>query len=149
MLKFNVVIVVMLVLAACGKAPSDETATPDAGSTPVSATPAVGTTVAKEVEAQNGPYTLKVNPGQVFRCEGRNQTVAQISWNVDDASIGNWVEVKVVGPGLTEGKTFVKGGLKGTAETGNWVFEGTRFVVVNPTDGKELVSYQVTGLPCD
>ncbi len=145
---FPLLLVSTVLLAACGKQPSDEAdATPAAPAQEVAAAPAVAA-VGKEVNTQEGPYGLSVSPGEVFQCAGRDRTVAKLRWKIDDPAIGNMVEVHVFGPDQAEGKLFAKGGHEGEAETGNWVFEGTRFAVLDPASGKELVSYKVVGLPC-
>lgn len=138
-----------VVLAGCGKQPSDTPETPAEAapsSAPVDTAPAVAA-IGKEGSAQEGPYGLTVAPGEVFQCAGRDKVASKVNWKIEDESVGSMVEVYVIGPGQTEGKLFTKGGLKGEAETGNWVYEGTRFVVKD-TAGKELVAYQVAGLPC-
>jgi hypothetical protein len=147
----SVLLLSALVLAGCGKQPSD---TPDApagtaATEPTEAAPAAPAVAAigKEGSAQEGPYGLTVAPGEVFQCAGRDKVASKVNWKIEDESVGSMVEVYVIGPGQAEGKLFAKGGLKGEAETGNWVYEGTRFVVKD-TAGKELVAYQVAGLPC-
>ncbi len=140
-----VLLMAITLLSACGKAP-DENQPVVSGDT-ADSTPAIAA-VATEVEARNGSSMLKVNPGQVFACAGRDVTVAKLDWNIDDSSIGDWVEVRVIGPGESEPKVFTRGGRQGSAETGQWVFDQTRFSVVNPATGAELVAYQVTALPC-
>jgi len=54
---------------------------------------------------------------------------------------------RVRGKALPEAKLFPRGGLEGAADTGDWVFEGTRFALVK-LDGTELASYVVGGLAC-
>lgn len=103
--------------------------------------------VAPEGVVEAGPYTLKVKPGYVYRCPGRDRTAAQVSWKVTDPGVGEKVEVLVYGRGESEAKLFTRGGLEGAADTGDWVFEGTRFALVK-LDGTELASYVVGGLAC-
>ena len=150
-MKFKIaypVVLVCVVLAACSQRPAEDAAT-DKSAQAEKAQPAVAA-VATEGVTQNGPYELKVNPGQVFRCAGRDRIEAKVSWAVTDPEVKDWVEIYATAPGEGQTKTlFAKGGLEGTAETGNWVFEGTRFDLVNPVDGKELASYVVTALPCE
>lgn len=150
-MKFKIAysaVLTCVVLAACSQRPAEDAG---AGKGPQGGTvqPAVAA-VAKEGVTQNGPYALKVNPGQLFRCAGHDRMVAKVSWAVTDPEVKDWVEVYVTAPGEGQTKTlFTRGGLEGTADTGNWVFEGTRFDLVNPADGKELASYVVTALPCE
>lgn len=150
-MKFKIAysaVLACVVLAACSQRPAEDTGT-EKGPQDEKVQPAVAA-VATEGVTQNGPYELKVNPGQVFRCAGRDRAVAKVSWAVTDPEVKDWVEVYATAPGEGQTKTlFAKGGLQGDAETGNWVLEGTRFDLVNPADGKELASYVVTALPCE
>lgn len=132
-----------MMLAACGPRPSDEEPPPAGGTADHPAIAAV----APEAVVEAGPYTLKVKPGYVYRCPGRDRTAAQVSWKVTDPGVGEKVEVLVYGRGESEAKLFTRGGLEGAADTGDWVFEETRFVLAR-TDGTELASYVVGGLPC-
>ena len=140
-------------MAGCGKAPADAVPeTPnDAAAVAETATvaaPAVAA-IGKAGSAQEGPYGLVVTPGEVFRCAGRDRVASKLQWSIDDGAVGAMVEVYVFGPGESEGKLFAKGGHEGEAETGNWVFEGTRFAVKDPVANKELISYTVAGIPCE
>jgi hypothetical protein len=103
--------------------------------------------IATEAPVASGPYALRVKPGVVFHCSGRDRAVAQVSWSSADSALA-LVDIRVAGPGERGSKLFAHGGPQGTAMTGNWVVEGVKFIMVDPSTGRILATREVVGRAC-
>jgi hypothetical protein len=95
----------------------------------------------------NGSSTLTLKPGHVFACEGRDRAVSTVSWSSTDPTMKG-VTIKVQAPEGGERKVFAEGGAKGSAETGDWVTAGVKFIMVASDSGKDLATHVVTAFPC-
>lgn len=137
----------VLVLAACARAPSVSPDPPAAAGPPAIAAIALAQ-VAGDGVVEAGTTRLVVSPGQVFRCGERDRVAVTVSWTTRELEIGEGVEIRVSGPAEAMEKTFAKGGHEGSAETGEWVRAGTRFMLLGTGNDKVLASYEVGGLAC-
>lgn len=134
-------------LAACGGQDNGTAPAPSTAAVPEKAPAAAAATVNTEAKVTNGPNTLTLKPGHVFACDGRDRAVTSVSWSSTDPAVKG-VTIQVQGGGDAERKVFTTGGIEGAAETGNWVVAGTRFFMVDSASGKDLVTHEVTALPC-
>lgn len=91
--------------------------------------------------------TLSVVPGTLDECGSKHPGKARVSWHVQRKSIGQ-VNVMVANPGRESGTLFAQGGADGGAETGNWVWPGTRFDLVAANSGNVLATFTVTSKQC-
>lgn len=91
--------------------------------------------------------TLSVVPDTVDECGAKHPGKARVSWHVRRKSIGQ-INVMVANPGRESGTLFAQGGANGGAETGNWVWPGTRFDLVAADSGNVLATFTVTSKQC-
>ena len=133
--KFHLILLPLaLCLAACGPAPSDETA-------PVASQPTAAA-AATAVPAPSANRFLQVSPAQLDHCK-RGQQV-EISWDLGSAFPGvTGVEI-FVGP-EDQQKLFSAGGAKGQTKTGPWTKPGTIFRLKNKKTGEEIERLTMQG----
>lgn len=117
---------------------------------PVAAAPAAETTAvpAATIAAAvpDAPGMLTVVPASVSGCPGTVPVIADVSWNVSDATVPS---VKVeVGRDGEQRKLMVEAGDTGTIKTGPWVSPGVQFTLSDKDSGRELAHYEVTAEPC-
>lgn len=91
--------------------------------------------------------TLSVVPGTVDECGSKHPGKARVSWHVRRKSI-HQVNVMVANPGRESGALFAQGGADGGADTGHWVWPGTRFDLVAADSGNVLATFTVTSKQC-
>ncbi len=125
---------VILALAACGPAPSDQ-------STPVTDTQASQSAGA----AASGNRYLHATPSTLDNCS-KGQAIG-ISWDLGTDFPGvTGVEI-VVGPD-DQPKLFSAGGAKGETTTGPWTKPGTIFRLMNKKTREEIERLTIGGPNC-
>ena len=122
----------VLILAACGPAPSDESA------------PVVDTAS----KAPSGPQVavsattlIQAEPASLPDC---NSTVVTLKWNVRKTK----PDLKAVKIYTGTGKLFAHMGPSGSVETGPWVKPGSSFVLKSGEDDSELERLTIGGPVC-
>lgn len=132
----SLLVPVVLALAACGPAPSDQ-ATPqaDAGT----ATPAA-TDAAPQVEVASTTM-IHAEPAALPNCTA---TVVTLKWDVRQQKPG----LKTVKIYTGSGKLFAHMGAFGSTQSGPWVKPGSAFVLKSGDDDTELERLTVGGPVC-
>lgn len=87
---------------------------------------------------------LMVQPAGVDGCNPNQPVVATVSWHSREPS----VKVMVQGPGHETPQLFSESGYSGSAKTGNWVANGTRFTLTDASNGHVLAEQTVGMTPC-
>jgi hypothetical protein len=77
-------------------------------------------------EGKRGLGTISISPGRVPICRKTGHGRTRVSWTVSRVP----VEIRV---GAPDGGTFVSANTSGSADTGNWVAEGTKFYLQDGT----------------
>lgn len=136
----------LLSLAAC--TPSGGDGGPAVVARPQGEPEVAAAAVKTDVEVVNGPNMLKVVPGHVFACDGRDRAESRIAWKSTDPAVGK-VAIRVQGPEDPQSKLFTIGGSEGEAVTGNWVVAGTAIIMLDEVSGRELARHTVTSSACN
>lgn len=90
---------------------------------------------------------FEVTPPQLRKCEAKDgRIVASVKWDVTAASV-KYVNV-LVGNGGAEPKLFMTGKESGERQTGNWVVDGTQFILQDAASKKKLAEVTVSGVDC-
>lgn len=123
-----IVLFVIALLSACSRTPEPASTTasdPETGSTATSTA------------------TLVAKPASIRKCDAHdgNATVT-LEW---DAPGMNFMSVRVGSP---DGTIFSRSQGKGTAETGAWVREDTRFFLINEADQSVLARLKIPFVDC-
>ncbi|MEO8458988.1 MAG: hypothetical protein ABI451_00530 [Dokdonella sp.] len=123
-----IVLLFIILLGACSRAPEPAST---AGSGPVAGSSATSTA------------TLVAKPASIRKCDAHdgNATVT-LEW---DAPGMNFMSVRV---GAPDGTIFSRSQGKGTAETGPWVREDTRFFLINEADQSVLARLTIPFVDC-
>jgi len=102
----------------------------------------IGLIVASDATAAS----LNGSPDPVQVCDGTGLGTVTISWNAADANAAR-VEVHV---GTPDGPTFAAGMAQGSAPTGKWTTNDTKFFLVDPAKKQVLAQYtaRVTSANC-
>lgn len=123
----------VLTVAACGPAPSDQTA-------PVADTAATASPTTPQVEV--APTTMiHAEPASLSECRA---SVVTIKWDVRKEKPG-LSTVKIY---TANGKLFTHTGASGSQETGPWVKPGSTFVLKSGVDDTELERLTIGGPVC-
>lgn len=124
-------------LAACGPAPSDQTAPVDDAAP---ASPAPAAPPAPQVQVT--PTTMiHAEPAALADCK---QTTVTLKWDTRNGQ----PDVKTVKIYTDSGKLFAHMGGSGSIETGPWVKPGSAFVLKNGADDVELERLTIGGPVC-
>lgn len=125
----------VLLLAACGPAPSDQEEATPATTAPVATAPA-----APQVEV--APTTMiKAEPAALPDC---TPTKVTLRWNV----FATHPEIKTVKIYTGGGRLFAHTSATGSQETGPWIRPGSIFVIKNGADDSELETLTIGGPIC-
>lgn len=115
-------------LAACGQGQQQSSApTQQSASTPTAA-----------------GAMLMVKLASVDGCNPNQPVVATVSWHSREPS----VKVMVQGPGQDAPQLFSESGYSGSAKTGDWVANGTKFTLTAASNGHVLAEQTVRMTPC-
>ncbi len=139
--KFRLILLPLaLGLAACGPAPSDDTAPVTDTSAAAVPAPATAGTAAPQVEVAPTKM-IHAEPAALADCK---QTVVILNWDVRKER----PEITTVKIYTDAGKLFTHSGGVGSIETGPWVKPGTMFVLKSGTDDAELERLTIGGPVC-
>lgn len=121
-------------LVACGQSQQQSGATSSGGVTsqPVASAANVAGAV------------LMVQPASVDGCNPHQPVVATVSWRSREPR----VKVMVQGPGQNTPQLFSESGYSGSAKTGDWVVNGTKFTLTSASNGHVLAEQTVGVTPC-
>lgn len=90
---------------------------------------------------------FEITPLQFRRCEAdKGRIVANVKWDVTAASV-KFINV-LVANGNAEPTLFVTGKASGERSTGNWVADGTQFILQDAANKKKLAEFTVSGVDC-
>lgn len=135
---------VAVLAAGCsnGESPataSQDTATPQPN--PVVAAPKV------EATAPVAGVEFTVSPSEFRKCDAaKGRIVASVKWDVTAAGVG-YVNV-LVDNGSGTPTLFTSGKATGERSTGNWVVDGTRFILQNAANKQQLAVSAVSAKDC-
>ena len=121
-------------LAACGQGQPQSSAASNGG---VASQPVASA-------ANVAGAMLMVQPATVDGCNPNQPVVATVSWHSREPS----VKVTVQGPGHDTPQLFSESGYSGSAKTGDWVTNGTKFTLISAPDGHVLAEQTVGVTPC-
>lgn len=124
----------VLLLAACGPAPSDQTASND------SPAPAPQAPAAPQVEVPPTKW-LHAEPAVLSNC---STTVVTLRWDTRKDK-PDMPTVKIY---TGSGKLFAHVGASGSLQTGQWVKPGSSFILKNGKDDSELERLVIGGPIC-
>jgi uncharacterized lipoprotein len=131
--------VLAMLVAGCSK--NDEPVAPVPQPNPVVASPK-----AEANEATPG-VTFDVTPSEFRLCDSdKGHIVAKVSWDARPAGIA-YVNIMVSRAG-SEPKLFITGKGSGEHDSGNWVQDGTEFILQNTATKQTLATRKVTGKGC-
>ena len=138
---------ILLLLAACG-----QEAPPAPAAAPTQAAPAAATAdaamPAAAPAAPVGDAVFSVTPGSFRACEAANGAIAATAkWDVTSKNIKE-VSIYVSAP-HNERKLWLNGSAVGESTTGNWVFDQSRFEIVERGSEAPIASVVVTAVPCE
>lgn len=125
----------VLLLTACGPAPSDQTA---ATGSPTPATPAPAT---PQVEVPPTKW-IRAEPAVLSNC---STTAVNLRWDTRKDK-PDMPTVKIY---TGSGKLFAHVGASGSLQTGQWVKPGSSFILKNGNDDTELERLVVGGPVCN
>lgn len=128
---------VIAVLAACSETPADHPPRPAAP--PVAVVPPPPAAI-EPAPAAKALFTS--TPASIRRCDAKdgNATVA-LAW---DAAAAGAAFVTVI----VDGKVLAEGTTTGTANTGEWVREETRFTLLDAATKQPLATLQIPFVEC-
>ena len=90
---------------------------------------------------------FEITPSQFRKCEiDKGRIVASVKWDVTAAGI-KYVNV-LVDNGTAEPTLFLSGKASGERSTGNWVVDGTKFILQDAANKKKLAEFTVNGVDC-
>lgn len=90
---------------------------------------------------------FEVAPPQFRKCEAdKGRIVASVKWDVTAAGV-KFVNI-LVDNGTAEPTLFLTGKASGERSTGNWVVDGTQFILQNASNKKKLAEFTVNGVDC-
>ena len=120
-------------LAACGQSQQQSNPTSSAGaSSPASS----------NISAAGA--MLMVQPATVDGCKPNQPIVATVSWH----SSAQKNQVMVFAPGQATPRLFSESGYRGSAQTGDWVVNGTKFALTDASNGHVLAEQTVSMTQC-
>ncbi|RZA22315.1 MAG: hypothetical protein EOP93_00480 [Lysobacteraceae bacterium] len=132
-------LVVVLSLGACGKAPAPAATTPQAGAAVQPAAPA-------ELKDPTGMLTL--SPGTVDMCSAVDGVISMdVSWDASKANTDG-IKIYLKDPSTGEEKLWLAAPAQGHDKTGPWMREGTVVRLVNDQDDADLAKLTVTSTSC-
>jgi hypothetical protein len=142
----------LLMAAACSKNEQPAVAGHDAAVPqpnpvePVGA-PTATTTASPSPAAPVAGVTFSVDPPQFRKCDAsKGHIVANVKWDVTAAGV-KYVNV-LVSSGAKEPTLFMAGKASGERKTGDWVMDGTRFILQDAATKRELATVSVAGQDC-
>ncbi len=127
----------LLLLAACGPAPSDQTTSDESAAAPTSAPQASG----PQVEVPPTKW-IRAEPASLGNC---NTTKVTLHWDTRKDK-PDMPTVKIY---TGSGKLFAHAGASGSVETGQWVKPGSTFILKSGNDDSELEQLTIGGPVCD
>lgn len=89
---------------------------------------------------------LEISPPEFSACQGPDVVVG-VSWDASSVVKHGGVSLFVYRPGQKR-TLWIKGGPKGTAQTGKWASDGWTVVLVND-QGKLLATRTLQTTPCE
>lgn len=140
MIRTTIIAAAVLAMLASGCSKNDE---------PVAATPQPNPVAAAKVQpvAAVPGVTFEVSPTEFRLCEAdKGHIVAKLSWDVRPTGI-RYVNIMVKRDG-SEPKLFMTGNATGAHDTGNWVQDGTEFILQDPANEQTLATRKVSGKSC-
>lgn len=142
--SFLVAAMAALLVAGCSNGESPAAAAQDV--TAPQPNP-VATQSKVEEAAPVAGVTFTVSPPEFRKCEAdKGRIVANVKWDVTAAGV-RYVNV-LIDNGSGQPTLFMTGKATGERSTGNWVVDGTRFILQDAANKKQLAVLGVSGKDC-
>ncbi len=94
-----------------------------------------------------GDSTFNISPGSFLLCKAKDGAViATAKWDVSSLGVKE-VAIYVESPGNPR-KLWLIGSHSGAESTGNWVFDQSRFTLIDRLSKKQLAQLAINAIPC-
>lgn len=145
--RFSVMATVLAAsLAACGQGQQQSSAAPrqDQQQTGIAPSSVASSQPDATLDTNVAGATLMVQPASIDGCTPNQPIVATVSWRSPVPKN----RVMVTSPGQVSPQLFSESGYSGSAKTGEWVVNGTRFALIDASNQHLLAERTVTMTPC-